>query len=93
MLLVLFGAAEVANQNNGTGTGKPNITDTSGNNEYYLIPVSGLQKVTVNGIDMSSQIRNSAIVFKLDVMDNGQIEINTGREIDNDYDTFWYGSV
>ena len=70
-----FGAAEVANQNNGTGTGKPNITDTSGNNEYYLIPVSGLQKVTVNGIDMSSQIRNSAIGVQADVMDNGQIEI------------------
>ncbi len=70
-----FGAADVSHQDNG-GTGKPNITDSSGNNEYYMIPVAGLQKVTVNGIDMSDQIKDNAIGVQAQVMDQGRIDIN-----------------
>lgn len=68
-------SADVNDYNTTGGTGKPNVTDTTGNAEYYLIPVSGLQTVTVNGIDMSSEIRNNAIGVHSDVMDRGQIEI------------------
>lgn len=57
------------------GTGKPNITDSSGNAEYYIIPVSGLQTVTVNGQDMSSFIRNNAIAIHANVIDQGEIQI------------------
>ena len=71
-----FSATSDLNHVNDTGgTGKPNITDTSGNNEYYLIPVSGLEKVTVNGIDMSNLIKNNAIGVHSEVMDKGQIDI------------------
>jgi biopolymer transport protein ExbD len=69
-----FGAADVSHQAT-AGTGKPNITDSSGNNEYYLLPVAGLQKVTVNGIDMSNQIKDSSIGVQAQVMDSGQIVI------------------
>ena len=42
-----FGAASVTGDDTGTGTGKPNMTDTTGDAEYYLLPVAGLQKVVV----------------------------------------------
>ena len=57
------------------GTGKPNLTDTSGDSEYYLLPVSGLEKVIVNGQDMSSLIRNHAIAVQTRVIDEGEINI------------------
>jgi len=62
-------------QDTGDGTGKPNITDTSGNSEYYLIPVSGLEKVIVNGQDMSPLIKNHAIAVQTKVIDEGEISI------------------
>ncbi len=79
-LVVTSSFASTSDMTNTTdvgGTGKPNITDTSGDNEYYLIPVAGLQTVTVNGIDMSNLIRNNAIGVHSEVMDKGEIEIKT----------------
>ena len=72
-----FATTDMTNTTDAGGTGKPNISDTSGDNEYYLIPVAGLQKVTVNGIDMSNLIKNNAIGVHSEVMDKGEIEIRT----------------
>ncbi|WP_295722871.1 biopolymer transporter ExbD [uncultured Methanobrevibacter sp.] len=57
-------------------TGKPNVTDTSGNSEYYIIPVNNLQHVVVNGHDMSNLIQDNAIAIQSKVMDEGQIIVN-----------------
>ncbi len=73
-----FGAAAVGDDT-GTGTGKPNMTDTTGDAEYYLIPVAGLQKVTVNGVDMSSEIRGNAVGVHARVLDQGEVQIKTGE--------------
>lgn len=54
--------------------GKPEVSDTSGS-EYYLIPMSGLHTVSVNGVNMSSYIRNSAIAVHTNVIDQGEITI------------------
>lgn len=70
-----FGSA--AMDDTGSGTGKPNMTDTAGDAEYYLLPVAGLQKVIVNGQDMSSQIRGNAIGVHANVLDQGEIQIKT----------------
>jgi len=59
----------------GTATGKPNATDTSGDAEYFSIPVANLEKVIVNGQDMSSMIRNHAIGVHSRVIDEGEINI------------------
>lgn len=56
-------------------SGKPQVSQSSGSSEYYLIPVEGLKKVTVNGVDMSRDIRNSAIAVHTDVIDEGEIII------------------
>lgn len=56
-------------------TGKPDITDTSGTSEYYLIPVAGLEKITVNGQDMSSLIKDHSIAVHTKVIDEGEISI------------------
>ncbi len=63
------------------GTGKPNVTDVSGNAEYYVIPVANLHKVVVNGQDMSDAISQNAVGVKANVMDEGQVQIKPG-EID-----------
>jgi len=63
-----------------SGTGKPNITDTSGDAEYYLLPVAGLEKVVVNGQDMSSLIKNHAIAVQTRVMDEGDISIKADEK-------------
>ena len=60
-------------------TGKPNVTDTSGNAEYYIVPVANLHKVTVNGVDRSDAIANSAIGVQARVMDEGQVSIRPGE--------------
>lgn len=70
-----FGSA--AMDDNGSGTGKPNMTDTSGNAQYYLMPVANLQKVTVNGQDMSSLIKDNAIGIHAQVLDKGDVQIKT----------------
>lgn len=57
-------------------SGKPQVDQqSSGPSEYYLIPVAGLKKVTVNGIDMSAYIRNSAIAVHTTVIDEGEMVI------------------
>ena len=67
-----FGAADQTQ----SVSGKPQVSQqSSGPSEYYLIPVSGLKKVTVNGIDMSSYIKNEAIAVHTKVIDEGEIII------------------
>lgn len=69
-----FNSAAIDGDTNGT-TGKPNVTDTTGDSEYYLLPVAGLEKVTVNGQDMSSFIKDHTIAVQTRVMDEGEISI------------------
>ncbi len=56
-------------------SGKPEINQTAGPSDYYLIPVAGLKSVTVNGIDMSKDIKNGAIAVHTKVIDEGEIII------------------
>ena len=72
--------ADTADDIEDTG-GKPNVTDVSGDQEYYIVPVANLHKVTVNGVDKSDLISNNAIGVHAKVMDEGQISIKPG-EID-----------
>ena len=58
-----------------------NVTSVSGSEEYYVVPVANLHKVTVNGVDRSDTILNSAVGVQAEVMDKGQITIKPG-EID-----------
>jgi biopolymer transport protein ExbD len=58
-----------------TSSGKPEINQTAGPSDYYLIPVSGLKLVTVNGVDMSKDIKNGAIAVHTRVIDEGEIVI------------------
>lgn len=70
MVTSSFGAADQAQ------SGKPQVTPQNGGpSDYYLIPVAGLTKVTVNGIDKSSYIRNGAIAVHTQVIDEGEIII------------------
>ncbi len=48
-------------------------TSQQGDSEYYLLPLNGLKKVTVNGQDRSSDIRQGSIAVHTRVMDEGQI--------------------
>jgi len=64
-------------------TGKPNVTDTSGNAEYYIVPVANLHKVTVNGVDRSDAISGGAVGVQAKVIDEGQISIKPGEIIIN----------
>ncbi len=66
-----FQAADVSSSN----SGKPQVNESAGPSEYYLIPVAGLTKVTVNGVDMSSLIRDSSIAVHTRVIDEGEIII------------------
>ena len=52
-------------------------TSQSGTSEYYLMPLNGLHKVTVNGVDKSEYIRNGAIAVHTRVMDEGQIVMDS----------------
>ncbi|RAP48104.1 MAG: hypothetical protein BZ136_05450 [Methanosphaera sp. rholeuAM74] len=52
-------------------------TSQSGTSEYYLLPLNGLHKVTVNGVDRSDMIRNGAVAVHTRVMDEGQIVIDS----------------
>lgn len=77
-----FSATDMpADVNNVTdaGTGKPNVTDVSGNSEYYVVPVANLHKVTVNGVDRSDAISNGAVGVQARVIDEGQISIKPGE--------------
>lgn len=61
------------------GTGKPNVTDVSGDQEYYVVPVANLHKVTVNGQDRSDAIAGSAVGVQAKVIDEGQVIIKPGE--------------
>ena len=61
------------------GTGKPNVTDVSGDQEYYVMPVANLHKVTVNGQDRSDSISGSAVGVQARVIDEGQVTIKPGE--------------
>ena len=73
MVTSSFGAAADQTQ---SASGKPQV-QSSGTSEYYLVPVAGLKKVTVNGQDMSSYIRNGAIAVHTKVIDEGEIIIRS----------------
>ena len=61
------------------GGGKPNVTDVSGDQEYYIMPVANLHKVTVNGQDRSDAISGGAVGVQANVIDNGQVTIKPGE--------------
>ncbi|MCD7782102.1 MAG: biopolymer transporter ExbD [Methanosphaera sp.] len=50
---------------------------SSGDSEYYLLPLDGLQHVTVNGVDYSDDIRDGSIAVHTRVMDEGQIVMDS----------------
>lgn len=60
-------------------SGKPNVTDVSGDQEYYVMPVANLHKVTVNGQDRSDAIAGSAVGVQARVIDEGQVTIKPGE--------------
>ena len=60
-------------------TGKPNVTDVSGDQEYYIVPVANLHKVTVNGQDRSDAISGGAVGVQAKVIDQGQVSIKPGE--------------
>ena len=62
-------------------TGKPNVTDVSGDAEYYIMPVANLHKVVVNGQDRSDAISGNAVGVLAKVIDEGQIQIKPGEII------------
>ena len=64
-----------------SGTGKPNVTDVSGDQEYYVVPVANLHKVTVNGVDKSDTIVGNAVGVQARVIDEGQVTIKPGEII------------
>lgn len=51
-------------------------TSASGTSDYYLLPINGLHRVTVNGVDYSNNIRGGAIAVHTRVMDEGKIEMD-----------------
>ena len=61
-----------------SASGKPNVTDVSGDQEYYVVPVAGLNKVTVNGQDRSDAIAGGAVGVQAKVIDQGEIKIKPG---------------
>jgi biopolymer transport protein ExbD len=76
-----FTATDVQDIDDADSTGKPNVTDTSGAAEYYIMPVANLHTVTVNGQDMSNLIKDSAIAVQAKVIDQGEIVIKPGKII------------
>jgi biopolymer transport protein ExbD len=57
------------------------VTDVSGDQEYYIVPVANLHKVTVNGQDRSDAISGSAVGVQANVIDEGQVTIKPGEII------------
>lgn len=77
-----FSAVDTPTQATDSGaTGKPNVTDVSGDAEYYVVPVANLHKVTVNGVDRSDAIAGGAVGVQAKVIDEGQISIKPGEII------------
>lgn len=75
-----FSGAGIQDATDGA-TGKPNITDTTGNSEYYLIPVAGLEKVIVNGQDMSPLIKDHAIAVQTKVIVKEKLVQNQKKDL------------
>jgi biopolymer transport protein ExbD len=75
MVAVSFQAVSDTNAN----SGKPVMNQTTGPSDYYLIPVAGLKSVTVNGVDMSKDIKNGAIAVQTRVIDEGEIIIKANE--------------
>jgi biopolymer transport protein ExbD len=75
ILIFLMVAASFQAADTSANSGKPVMNQTTGPSDYYLIPVSGLKTVTVNGVDMSKDIRNGAIAVQTSVIDEGEIII------------------
>ncbi|MDR2967682.1 MAG: biopolymer transporter ExbD [Methanobacteriaceae archaeon] len=73
IFLVVASSFNPANLEDGS-SGKPE-SKGSGNSEYYLFPVANLEKVIVNGEDMSYLIKDSSIAIHTDVIDQGEIII------------------
>jgi biopolymer transport protein ExbD len=75
-LLIFLVAASSFNSANmeDVDSGKPE-SEISGNSKYYLIPVANLEKIIVNGQDMSHLIKDSSIAVHTDVIDYGEIII------------------
>ena len=77
-----FSAVDTPTQATDSGaTGKPNVTDVSGDAEYYVVPVANLHKVTVNCVDRSDAIAGGAVGVQAKVIDEGQISIKPGEII------------
>ena len=77
-----FSATEVQTDDSDVvddASGKPNVTDVSGEAEYYVMPVANLHKVTVNGQDRSDAIAGSAVGVQARVIDEGQVIIKPGE--------------
>lgn len=74
IFLVVTSSFHGANEG-GSSSGKPEPSESLGPSEYYLIPVAGLKKVTVNGMDKSEYIKGSAIAVHTSVLDEGEIII------------------
>lgn len=70
--------ADVTDQADDSG-GKLNVTDVSGDQEYYVMPVANLHKVTVNGQDRSDAIAGSSVGVHANVIDKGQVIIKPGE--------------
>jgi biopolymer transport protein ExbD len=75
ILIFLMVAASFQAADTSANSGKPVMNQTTGPSDYYLIPVAGLKTVTVNGVDMSKDIRNGAIAVQTSVIDEGEIII------------------
>lgn len=60
-------------------SGKPNVTDVSGDAQYYVMPVANLHKVTVDGVDRSDTISGGAVGVLGKVIDQGQVIIKPGE--------------
>lgn len=75
LIFLMVTSSFAASDQTQSASGKPQVTQSSGPSEYYLIPVAGLKTVTVNGQDMSSYIRNGSIAVHTTVIDQGEITI------------------
>jgi biopolymer transport protein ExbD len=79
LIFLMVAASFQAVSDTSNNSGKPVLNQTTGPSDYYLIPVAGLKTVTVNGVDMSQDIRNGAIAVHTQVIDEGEIIIKANE--------------
>ena len=77
IFLMVTSSFQAAATSTSSSSGKPEVSQSPGTSVYYLIPVAGLKTVTVNGVDMSKDIRNGEIAVHTNVIDNGEIVIKS----------------